>query len=80
MSKTRAVDVSIKKDDKKLIVEVKDEGQGFDIKSIPDPTVEENRMRFSGRGIFLMKRLMDSVEYFDNGSGIRLVKFFDRQP
>ena len=40
-------------------ITVQDEGQGFDTGTLPDPTAPENRLRTSGRGIYLMKTLMD---------------------
>lgn len=42
-------------------VTVEDEGEGFDEGGIPDPLAEANLLKESGRGIFLMKRLCDSV-------------------
>lgn len=60
-----------------LIVEVRDEGAGFDLDACSvDPTTEENLQRDCGRGLFLMRQLMDRVERFDdrerNGNIIRL--------
>ncbi len=46
-----------------LIIRVQDEGPGVDPASIPDPLAEENLMRENGRGVFLMKSLMDNVEF-----------------
>lgn len=61
-------------DEARLILEVTDEGMGFDLdRSITDPTAEENLEREDGRGLFLMKALMDRVERFDNhGNVVRL--------
>ncbi len=57
-----------------LIFEVVDEGTGFDVDtSILDPTTADNLEREDGRGLFLMRNLMDSVESFvDDGNGVRL--------
>ena len=57
-----------------LIFEIVDEGAGFDVEtSNLDPTTEENLEREEGRGLFLMRNLMDSVESFvDDGNGVRL--------
>ncbi len=52
---------------------VKDEGQGFDYKNVPDPTSPENIEKPDGRGIFLMKNLANEVHFFDGGSGVELV-------
>lgn len=64
----------------KLIVFVKDCGPGFDPESVGDPLSPENFMKPCGRGIFLMKALMDEVEYnMDENCGteVRLVKYKD---
>jgi serine/threonine-protein kinase RsbW len=61
-------------DRERLIVEVVDEGAGFDLETSEiDPTSPENILREDGRGLFLMRRLMDSVEQFDDrGNVIRM--------
>lgn len=61
-------------DDTQLILEVSDEGGGFDIASeTSDPTSLDNIEREDGRGLFLMQQLMDSVERFDDhGNVVRL--------
>jgi len=46
-----------------LILAVRDEGNGFDVSSIPNPLNRNNRLRERGRGIFLMRTLMDEVEF-----------------
>ncbi len=62
----------------KLTVSVKDCGSGFDPEEVGDPLSPENFMKPCGRGIFLMRALMDEVEYdVDEGAGteVRLVKY-----
>jgi serine/threonine-protein kinase RsbW len=61
-------------DRERLVVEVSDEGAGFDLeRSEIDPTIPENLLREDGRGLFLMRRLMDTVERFDDrGNVIRM--------
>ena len=44
-----------------LTIRVKDEGKGFDPEKLQDPREEKNLMKESGRGVFLMRSLMDSV-------------------
>ena len=58
----------------KLILIVTDEGQGFDPTSIVDPTSVSNLMATHGRGVFLISRLMDEVEFRLNGRQIILRK------
>jgi serine/threonine-protein kinase RsbW len=59
----------------RLVCEVHDEGLGFDLEACTeDPTTPENLLREDGRGLFLMRRLMDEVERFsDGGNVVRLV-------
>ena len=61
-------------DDSRLVLEVADEGGGFDIETeTTDPTSLDNIEREDGRGLFLMQQLMDSVERFDDhGNVVRL--------
>lgn len=48
-----------------LVVEVEDEGLGFDLEACTeDPTTPENLEREDGRGLFLMRALVDRVENF----------------
>jgi serine/threonine-protein kinase RsbW len=60
---------------RQLIMEVRDEGGGFDIERCTrDPTRPENVEREDGRGLFLMRSLMDSVERYDQqGNVVRLI-------
>ena len=66
----------------KLTVCIKDCGAGFDLEKIGDPLIPENVMKPCGRGVFLMKTLMDEVEYCMNGNSgteVRLVKYKNPQ-
>ena len=58
----------------RLVLEVVDEGTGFDLaECLVDATSPENLVREDGRGLFLMAQLMDSVERFANhGNVVRL--------
>jgi serine/threonine-protein kinase RsbW len=60
--------------DTDLVFEVVDDGPGFDLDDCTqDCTLPENNSREEGRGLFLMKRLMDRVESFRNkGNVVRL--------
>jgi len=60
-------------------IEVKDQGEGFDPGSVPDPTAPENILKTSGRGNFLIRNLMDEVDWSkraDGGTTVRMVKRF----
>lgn len=55
---------------------VGDEGSGFDHEALPDPTVEANLLLPHGRGVFLMRSMMDDVEFNDVGNVIKVKKRF----
>ncbi|HXN22282.1 MAG TPA: ATP-binding protein [Candidatus Dormibacteraeota bacterium] len=46
----------------KMVIRVLDEGRGFDLTEVPDPLAEENLLKTSGRGIFLMRAFMDEFD------------------
>ncbi len=48
--------------DDKFVVHILDQGRGFDLRQVPDPLAEENLLKTSGRGIFLMRTFMDEFE------------------
>jgi serine/threonine-protein kinase RsbW len=72
---TRSVHVRARVDTVRLEVEVRDEGDGFDLdRCTADPTTADNLVREDGRGLFLMRTLMDRVErYSDGGNVVRLI-------
>jgi CheY-like chemotaxis protein len=53
---------------------VRDEGQGFDPNSLPDPTDPENLLKPSGRGVMLIRTFMDEVSFNDKGNEITMIK------
>ena len=72
----QSVRVCLSIDDKTLCVKVFDHGQGFDLKAVPTPDFVDLDER--GRGIFLIRSLMDSVEYckMENGNVLEMRKKF----
>lgn len=69
------IDAEVELHDDKLIIKIQDYGSGFDLKSIPDPTEDDNILMASGRGIFIMRHLMDNVIFsFNNGTLLTLEK------
>jgi serine/threonine-protein kinase RsbW len=53
---------------------VEDEGEGFDVQQIPDPTDPANLFKTSGRGVLLIYNIMDEVEYNAQGNLVKMVK------
>ncbi len=58
-------------------VTIEDEGPGFDLHDIPDPTDEENLDKPGGRGIMLIRSFMSLVEYNDQGNRLTMEKIRD---
>ena len=56
-----------------IAVRITDQGVGFDPTTIPDPTLPDNISKSGGRGIFLMRSLMDEVKFNDQGNSVTLV-------
>ena len=75
----KAVEVTFNCLEHALEIEVKDQGEGFNLASIPDPTDPANILKTSGRGIFLIRSFMDEVQWLmrpDGGTTVRMVKRF----
>jgi hypothetical protein len=53
---------------------LRDEGPGFDLSKLPDPTDPANIGRIGGRGLLLIRTFMDEVRFNDKGNEITLVK------
>jgi len=60
--------------DGEVSITVEDEGTGFERDSVPDPTSPDNRLRTHGRGIYLMRALMDEVHFEQGGSVVHMRK------
>ncbi len=56
-----------------ITARITDEGGGFDPCCVPDPTLPTNLLKPDGRGIFLMRQLLDEVHFNDLGNSVTLV-------
>jgi serine/threonine-protein kinase RsbW len=74
LDKDAGVKIKYAISDSLFTVEVEDSGAGFDHGNVPDPTTDENIMKVSGRGVYLVRRLMDKVEYNKKGNKVKLTK------
>jgi len=72
LDESKIVTFYIKMENRKLFIKVEDEGGGFDYKNVPDPTAPENIENVNGRGIFLMEKLSDKIEFTRNGATVDL--------
>lgn len=66
------VNITFNIQEETLKIKVEDQGEGFDFGNIPDPTAPENIENVNGRGIFLMEKLSDGIEFEKNGSIVEL--------
>src|SRR5688572_6024296 len=71
-SKQVVIEARVTPAETEIIVE--DEGSGFQRTCVPDPTLEENLEKCSGRGILLMEAYMNRVEWSRGGRRVRMVK------
>lgn len=55
-----------------ISITVRDQGDGFDFKHLPDPTDPKNLEKPTGRGVFLMHRLADTIKFSENGRCVHL--------
>ncbi len=73
----KMVTVRLHFDDSKARATVIDQGEGFDPDSLPNPIAEENLLKEIGRGIFIVKSLMDRVEFVfpkEGGTEVTITK------
>jgi serine/threonine-protein kinase RsbW len=71
----KRVIVEAKVTDKRVEIEIEDQGPGFSRSSVPDPTAVENLCKCSGRGILLIEAYMNSVEWSQGGRRVRMVRY-----
>ncbi|OGC77691.1 MAG: hypothetical protein A2Z27_01010 [candidate division Zixibacteria bacterium RBG_16_50_21] len=73
----KKVTVSVKLDKKSVTIQVEDQGGGFDSEHLENPLDEKNLLKEAGRGVFIVKSLMDEVKFEtlpNNGTIVTLVK------
>jgi len=74
----KKVHLSVTKLPDRLTVVIADEGEGFDLTSLPDPLAEENLLRQSGRGLLLIRAFVDEFQVRrgqTSGTEVRMVKY-----
>lgn len=70
---SKKIELSYTVDNSQITFEVRDEGIGFDLSQIPDPTLPENREKLGGRGIQIMSALTEAVAFStDKGTSVKL--------
>ena len=68
--KNKVVSIIADCDANELSVEIKDEGEGFNLDKVKDPTDGANLMKETGRGIHIIKSLSEQIEYNRKGNSI----------
>lgn len=79
--KSKKVTVDFDYKDGTITVSIQDEGEGFNETTIENPLEPENLLKESGRGIFIVRALMDQVDFIRSKKGtiVRLIKKTKRQ-
>lgn len=81
----KPIQINIEVYAQKMVIIVSDEGKGFDVKKVRPINMEKymEEMRVGGLGIFLIRNLMDEVEFNMNTDGkrneVRMIKYFSNQ-
>jgi serine/threonine-protein kinase RsbW len=70
----KKVNVQIYVSHSRFKIRVADQGNGFDVADVENPLKGENLLRSSGRGIYMMRSIMDSVEFKDGGKVVEMEK------
>jgi serine/threonine-protein kinase RsbW len=73
----KKVHLTISRTPAQLVVRIADEGEGFELEELPDPLAEENLLRHSGRGIFIIRAFTDEFQVrrmSPSGTEVTLVK------
>jgi serine/threonine-protein kinase RsbW len=58
----KKVHLTIARTPTQLVIKIADEGEGFELEDLPDPLAEENLLRHSGRGIFIIRAFTDEFQ------------------
>ena len=74
----KKVHLKVERTADRLTIVVRDEGEGFDPNTVPDPLAGENLLRGSGRGVMLMQSFMDEFQISQGqpqGTEVKMVKY-----
>ncbi|MDP9171175.1 MAG: ATP-binding protein [Acidobacteriota bacterium] len=76
-NRNKHVHVSVASEGERFTIRIADQGEGFEREEVPDPLHDNNLLRHSGRGLFLMGAFMDEVKVhkmLPEGTEVTLVK------
>ena len=77
MDPAKQVYIACKFASDEVSITIEDQGEGFQITDVPDPTDDDNLDKPGGRGIMLIRSFMSSVEYNDRGNRLCMAKRLD---
>lgn len=60
---SKKIKITVKLDEHLMTITIKDEGRGFKLEAVPDPTRPENILKESGRGIHIMRSFLKDLRY-----------------
>ena len=66
------------KNQNKIVMTIEDDGCGFDFSTITDPTIPENINKTCGRGLYLMQKLSDDLQFEKNGARVIMTFFLNK--
>ncbi len=69
----KKVDIKITISEDTVQVSLKDEGEGFKLNEVPDPTIPENILKDHGRGIHIMKTFLSDLKYNFTNTGTEAI-------
>jgi serine/threonine-protein kinase RsbW len=77
------IDIEIEYSNPRFAIKIVDQGISFDVQKVPEPDIQEyyKQKRIGGLGVYLMKKLMDEVNYStlkNNRNQIEIVKYLTR--
>lgn len=72
----KSVDFLIDADSNHIHIEVSDEGSGFEADKVADPRHPDNLYKTGGRGVFLIRELSDSSDFYNTECGAKIVMEF----
>lgn len=77
---TKSIKIVFEVETDRIKIRIKDEGKGFQLEEVKDPRKNENLLKDDGRGILIMKALMDEVKVLSGNEGnvLQLVKKISR--
>lgn len=77
--KRKKVEINFYINKKGIRITIQDEGKGFNVDEVDNPLAPENLLKDSGRGIYIVRTLMDKVNYIHNKKGtlVEIIKNFN---